>query len=133
MYGPTFSFRIYQESSGNISYTGTWYAESVASASGGRSKYSNYSPGRAKFTISARSMAWVGMTCSYCGMAPVYVDGVYRTSVNTQWGTVNGQHSGPRIMYARSWGAVRSHNMELRPEGSFLHPRVYIDAFYVLN
>jgi hypothetical protein len=133
MYGPTFRFRIYQESSGNISYTGTWYTESVSGASGGRSKYSNYSPGRAKFTVSARAIAWIGMTCSYCGMAPLYVDGAYKTSVNTQYGTVNGQHSGPRVMYQRSWSAVSSHNMELRPEGTFLHPRVYIDAFYVLN
>lgn len=133
MPGPTFTFRIYQETSGNISYTGTWYTESVSGASGGKSKYSNESPGRARFTISARSIAWVGMTCSYCGMAPVYVDGVYRGSINTQWGTQNGQHSGPRVMYQRTWSGVGSHNLELRPEGTFLHPRVYIDAFYVLN
>jgi uncharacterized Zn-finger protein len=131
--GSAFTFRIYQETSGNISYTGSWYTQSVSGASGGKSKYSNTPPGRAKFTISARAIGWVGMTCSYCGMAPVYVDGVYRGSVNTQWGTQNGQHSGPRIMYQRTWKGVGSHNLELRPEGTFLHPRVYIDAFYVLN
>lgn len=133
MTGPLFNFRIYQQTSGQISYTGSWYSESVPGASGGSSKYSNTPPGRARFTIAARAIGWVGMTCSYCGMAPVYVDGVYRGSVNTQAGTQNGQHSGPRIMYQRTWAGVGSHNLELRPEGTFLHPRVYIDAFYVLN
>jgi hypothetical protein len=130
--GTAFRLYLYQQSSVKFAWSGAWYNESVSSALGGSAKYSNYDPATVRFSFFGRAVGWVGMTCSYCGMAPVYVDGVYRGSVNTQWGTQNGQHSGPRIMYQRAWNGGGNHNFELRPERTFLHPRVYVDAAVIL-
>jgi hypothetical protein len=128
-----FTFYIHQETSGNIVYQGTWTRIAVAGASGGYSKYSNQPPGRAKFTIAAMAIAWVGERCWECGKSEVWVNGAYATTVNTYYGTSSGTVQVRRVIYSRTWSSVASRNVELRPEGTMLYPRVYIDAFYVLN
>jgi hypothetical protein len=130
--GPAFRLFVYQETSLSFAWTGTWYRQSVSGALGGYSKYSNEQPATTKFTFAGRAVAWIGMTCSYCGMAPTYVDGTYVTSVNTQGGTQNGQQIPGLIVFQRSWAAKGNHNVEIRPERTFLHPRVYVDAMMVL-
>ena len=130
--GPVFRLMIYQENGLGFVWTGTWTRAAVSGAMGGYSKYSNENPATVKFTFNGRTVAWVGMPCSYCGMAPVYVDGTYVTSVNTQNGTQNGQQVPRKIVYQRGWSKKASHNIEIRPERTFLHPRVYVDAMLVL-
>ena len=129
--GTPFLLYVYQQTSTKFAWSGSWYSESLAGSLGGTTKYSNQNVATVRFTFFARSVAWVGMTCSYCGMAPLYVDGSYSTAINTQEGPHN-WHSAPRVMWQRSWATHGTHNFELRPERTFLHPRVYVDAALLL-
>jgi beta-N-acetylhexosaminidase len=71
-----------QQSSSAVAYGGTWYATGNSYASGGSLRYSTAAGASATFTFTGSSVAWVAMRSPVRGSAKVYVDGLYRTTVN---------------------------------------------------
>lgn len=130
--GPAFRLFVYQETSTKFAWSGTWYRVAVDGALGGYSRYSNEKVASVRFSFTGRAVAWIGMTCAYCGNASVYVDGKYMTKIDTYAGTSNGTQNPRLVIYQRPWAARGNHVVEIVPERTFLHPRVYVDAMIIL-
>src|SRR4029079_15268095 len=88
-----------QQSSSTVRYVGSWVAIGNAYASGG-SLASSPAPGAsATFTFTGRSVAWVSFRSPVRGSAKVYIDGVYKATVNLYASTF----SAPAVGYAARW------------------------------
>jgi hypothetical protein len=71
----------------------------------------------------------VAPTSSTRGKARVYIDGVYRATIDLRTSTL--QHR--RVVYARTFSTSGTHTIELRVLGTAGRPMVSLDAFVVLG
>ena len=127
--GPTLTLTARQETSGSISYVGTWTLGSPTGAFGGSVKYAKTSTARATFSFTGRSVAWVSQMSSNRGIADVYVDGVFVQSVDLFSATTK-----PRMtVFTRSWATSGAHTVQIRIKATVLRPRGDIDAFAFLK
>jgi GH25 family lysozyme M1 (1,4-beta-N-acetylmuramidase) len=116
---------LIQQSSGSVTYGGTWHTWSVSSASGGSDKYATAKGAWAKLTFTGSSVAWVAATGPTRGSADVYVDGVYKGAVSLY---ASAYH--PRqIVFAYSWATNGTHSIKLVNRATSGHPRIDLDAF----
>lgn len=114
-----------QQTSGSVTYGGTWHTGYASSYSGGSSRYSTARGAWARFSFTGSSVAWVTPTGSNRGDAGVYVDGIY-------WGTVHlyaSSYHAAQIVFAFSWATSGSHTIKIVGRGTYGHPRIDVDAF----
>jgi hypothetical protein len=127
--GPRFAARAYQETNRALEYRGRWRGRSAPSASGRRLKYAAAAHATVRFVFRGRSVAWVAPTGPTGGKAQVYLGGRYVRTV--------GQHSVRRsarkVVFARSWAAVRRRVLVIRHASPKGHRAVVVDAFVVLD
>src|SRR5262249_32503290 len=77
-----------------VSYSGgTWYSNQSDSDSGGSAVLSMDTGARADFLFTGSTVQWVGYSDAWSGIADVYVDGIYQTSVDTYAATSLAQAS----------------------------------------
>jgi beta-N-acetylhexosaminidase len=124
-YGPTFEPLLSQQSSSSIAYGGTWHTVANGYASGGSLAYSTVAGARATFRFTGQAVSWVAYRGPTRGSAKVYVDGVYRATVNLYSST----YLARQVMYATSWTANGSHSITIVNLGTAGHSRVDVDAF----
>jgi beta-N-acetylhexosaminidase len=124
-YGPTFEPVLTQQSSSSIVYAGTWHAVANGYASGGTLAYSTATNAAARFTFTGQAVSWVAYRGPDRGSAKVYVDGVYRATVNLYSAT----YLARQVMYATGWTANGSHSITIVNLGTAGHSRVDVDAF----
>ena len=118
----------YQETSPKATYRGIWRSLRTTSASAGRERYATRRGASVSFRFTGRAVAIVAPKGSSRGSAKLYVDGVYK-------GTVNFHRSSwtPRIVVAaRSWTTAGTHTIKLVALGTAGHPRIDVDAFLVI-
>jgi hypothetical protein len=125
--GPATKLLLKQEKSTAISYAGTWKRVSVTGAYGGYVKYATSSSARARFTFTGRFVGWVAPRASNRGVADVYIDGVYVSSVDLYSPTETQR----RVVFSASWSVSGSHSIEIRVNGTADRPRIDIDCFAV--
>jgi subtilase family serine protease len=118
---------LYQESSSAVSYSGTWTTQNSAVASGGKWRFSTHAGDTATFTFQGRKVAWVAVRDTNRGNARVTLDGVV-TGVDTNASTFE-----PRAeSYVGSAGGG-THTLVIKNLGTAGHPRINVDAFFVLS
>ncbi len=61
------------------------------------------------------------------GKAKVYVDGIYRTTIDLHAATA----AGPRIVWALNTHSHRLHTVTIKVSGTAGHPSVVVDGFIV--
>ncbi|HEX2627118.1 MAG TPA: hypothetical protein VHL56_09480, partial [Candidatus Limnocylindrales bacterium] len=127
-YGSTFALRLTQQSSSTVRYAGSWVAIGNAYASGGSLRYSTAAGASATFTFTGRSVAWVSFRSPVRGSAKVYIDGVYKATVNLYASTFSARD----VVYAASWSVDGPHTLRIVNAGTAGHSRVDIDAFLTL-
>ncbi|HEX6868506.1 MAG TPA: S8 family peptidase, partial [Candidatus Limnocylindrales bacterium] len=118
----------YQESSPKVTYRGTWRSLRTSSASGGRERYATTRGASFTFRFTGRAVAVVAPKGTSRGSAKLYVDGVYKGTVNfhrSSWTPRN-------VVVARSWTTAGTHSIKLVALGTAGHPRIDIDAFLVI-
>jgi lysozyme len=125
VYGPTFLPRRVQQTSTAVSWGGTWKNASDPSYSGGSVRYSTSAGAWASYTFTGSAVAWVAERGPTRGSARVYVDGVYKKTVDLYYPT----YQSKRIVYAINWSANGTHTIRIVVEGTAGHPRVDVDAF----
>ncbi|MCL6471928.1 MAG: fibronectin type III domain-containing protein [Firmicutes bacterium] len=83
----------FEEPSTSIVYTGTWSLASSQNASGSAYKYStDYTkPATATFTFTGNSVTWYSAVAPNCGIAKVYLDGVFDREVDLYSPTIKFQ------------------------------------------
>jgi hypothetical protein len=123
--GSSFEPLLTQESSSAVAYSGTWTTVSSSYASGGHLRYTTVRGASATYAFTGASVGWVAYHGPNRGSAAVYVDGVYRATINLY----SASYYSKQIVYAINWGANGTHTIKIVDLGTAGHPRVDIDAF----
>jgi hypothetical protein len=126
-WGYTSTFRItrYEENHSTVAASGWTRARSVG-ASGGYVKWKGGTGSYVRFSFTGRAVAWVAPKAYNRGRAAVYVDGVYRGTVNLRSSTTLTR----RIVFATWWVGPGDHTITIRVSGG---ARVDVDALLVLR
>jgi beta-N-acetylhexosaminidase len=124
-YGRTFEPFIRQQSGGVVAFHGTWHTASTASASGGSLAYSTASGASASYTFAGLSVSWVSYRGPNRGKAAVYVDGVYKETVDLY----SSVYRSKQVVYAASWTASGVHTLRIVNLATSGRPRIDVDAF----
>jgi beta-N-acetylhexosaminidase len=129
VYGPSFRPLRTQQSGGGVTYQGTWHTVSNSYASGGSLAYSTASGASATYRFTGSAVSWVAYRGPDRGSAAIYVDGVYRTTVDLY----SASYYAEQIMYAIHWAGNGSHTIRIVNQGTSGHSRVDVDAFVRLH
>ena len=129
VYGPSFAPAVTQQSSSGVTYTGTWTLAAVTTASGGSLAYATQGGASATFAFTGSSVAWVSYAGPARGSAKVYVDGVYKATIDLYSAT----DSARRVAYAFTWGSNGHHTIKVVAVGTVGHPRIDVDGFAQLT
>jgi len=125
--GPNVTATLLQDGTSIAKYTGTWSNVNLSSASGGRMHRSTKSGSTVTFTTSARAIAVVGRRGPLNGEAKVYVDGVYKSTIDLR----RSSYQSRVVVFNTSWNTTTTHSVKLVVVGGT--GRVDIDAFAFLR
>jgi GH25 family lysozyme M1 (1,4-beta-N-acetylmuramidase) len=128
-YGPTFTPVLLQESVSAISYGGTWTSATDPSASGGSLKFATANGAWTSYAFNGSNVSWVAYRGPNRGSAAVYVDGVYKATVNLYASS----YAARAVVFAANWTWNGTHTLKIVCLGTAGHPRVDIDAFVILK
>jgi hypothetical protein len=127
--GPAVRALRVQQTSGSVTWKGSWTTRSSGSASGGTYRQANASGASATFTFTGRAVGWVASTGPSSGIAKVYVDGAYAGQVDLR----SASPSWRRVVFARIWSTSGAHSIRVVGQGTAGRPSVSVDAFVVLR
>jgi subtilisin family serine protease len=127
--GPNVTATLLQDGTSIAKYTGTWSNVNLSSASGGRLHRSTRKDATVTFTTSARAIAVVGRRGPLNGKAKVYVDGVYKSTIDLYRSTYKSRV----VVFNTSWNTTATHSVKLVVLGTSGRPRIDIDAFVFLR
>ena len=97
--------------------------------SGGHSRTSVQTGATATIAFTGRAIAWAAPTGPTRGAARVYVDGVYRATVNLYRTSFGAR----RLVYRVAWTSAGAHQLKIVVVGTARHPRVDVDAFAIIR
>ena len=118
---------VVQQSSGSISYRGTWRTAYHAGYMDGKARATKARSAKASLQFTGTAIAWVGPVGPSRGKARVYIDGRLVTTVNTWASTFRAS----RVLFTKSWTKVGTHRISIVANGTTGHPTVALDAFLV--
>jgi hypothetical protein len=128
-YSPVFRAGVFQENSTYVKYTSGWLRAAYASGSGGYVAVSGVTNASAQFTFTGSSVAWIGTKATTRGKAYIYLDGVFKTTVDLYSATTI-----PRAAVASYyWPTAGTHTIKVVVVGTATRPKVDIDAFTLLS
>ena len=123
------AFKTEDQKSTATSYTGKWALVSLSSASGGRLHRSTSAGSTVTFRTTARAIAVVGRRGPLNGKAKVYVDGVYKSTIDLY----RSSYQSRVVVFNTSWTSAGTHSVRLVVLGTSGRPRIDIDAFVFLR
>jgi subtilisin family serine protease len=127
--GPTVTASLLQDGTSLARYTGTWSRVNLSSASGGRLHRSTRSGSTVTFRTTARAIAVVARRGPLNGKAKVYVDGVYKSTIDLY----RSSYQSRVVVFNTSWNSTATHSIKLVVVGTSGRPRVDVDAFVFLR
>jgi subtilisin family serine protease len=125
--GPTVTARLLQDGTTIAKYSGKWSSVNLSSASNGKLHRSSSGGAAVVFTTSARAIAIVGRRGPLNGRARIYVDGVYRSTIDLR--KSSSQYK--VVVFNTSWTSTATHSVKLVVIGGT--GRVEVDAFVFLR
>jgi beta-N-acetylhexosaminidase len=126
VYGPFFKPLLTQQSGSGVSYGETWHIVlNHPYASGGSLAYSTAAGASATFRFTGYAVSWVAYRGPNRGSAAVYVDGIYKATVNLY----SAAYQARPMVYAVNWASNGTHTIKILNLGTAGHPRVDVDAF----
>ncbi len=128
-YGSPISARLIQQGSASVAYHGTWTPVSADAYSGGSIRAASVAGRSATFTFTGRAVGWVTTMAPTRGKAKIYVDGVYKATVDLRAASWTARALAWRISFSSS--ATRT--LKVVVVGTAGRPRVDVDAFVVLS
>jgi hypothetical protein len=118
-----------EQSSSRIRYGGTWRSSANPNASGGSLKFATASGASATYRFTGAGVAWVAYRGPTRGVARVYLDGVFKRTINLYATT----YSAKQVVYAFNWGITGTHSIKVVAVGTRGHPRIDVDGFVRLT
>jgi subtilisin family serine protease len=125
--GPPVTASLLQDSTAIAKYGGRWSTVNLSSASNGKLHRSSTGGAAVTFATSARAIAIVGRRGPLNGRAKVYVDGVYRSTINLRASSSLSKV----VVFNTSWTTTASHSVKVVVIGGT--GRVEVDAFAFLR
>ena len=125
--GPPVTASLLQDGTAIAKYSGRWSTVSLSSASNGKLHRSSTGGAAVTFATSARAIAIVGRRGPLNGRAKVYVDGVYRSTINLRASSSLSKV----VVFNTSWTTTASHSVKVVVIGGT--GRVEVDAFAFLR
>ena len=121
--------KLFQETSTHLTYRGGWKTSKSSTASGGKSKFATRKGASATFTFTGRAYALVAAKSSGRGKFKVYVDGVFKSTVDLH----RSKGLGRVVVATGSWASrARTRSSSSWP-GRKGHARVDVDAIAILK
>ncbi|HUQ77766.1 MAG TPA: fibronectin type III domain-containing protein [Patescibacteria group bacterium] len=128
-YGPTFRVVLGSDANTAVKYSGTWTTAASAAALGGSSHRTSSRGAAASYTFSGRDFSWVSAKGPNEGKAAIYVNGVFRATIDLYSAT-----SMPRrIAYRMHWSTVASRTIRIVNLGTSGRPLIDIDGLAILR
>ena len=116
-----------------VSYSGTWYPNSLPGQSGGSAVLAMDPGSRATFTFTGTAVRWIGYRDEWSGIANVYVDGQLETAVDT-YATPSQYQT---VLYSVAGLTANTHTLVIETTGTHSSASagswVWVDAFDVDN
>ena len=115
--------------SSGVTYRGTWKQMTSSPATSGSITTTTRAGASVTYRFTGTGIGLVAPTSATRGKVKVYIDGVYRATVDLRTSTT--QHR--RVVYARSFATSGTHTIQVVALGTTGRPMVSIDAFVVLR
>jgi len=125
-YGARFRPRLLSDDA--AAYTAAWTTAPDLTALGGSLHTASSAGAVAKFTFTARDVAWIAEKGPGMGVAKVYVDGHLRRSIDL----VAGVDMPGQLVFHAHWSAAGTHVIRIVLEGTLGRPVGTVDGFVVL-
>jgi subtilisin family serine protease len=115
--------------SAGVTYHGTWRRMVSTPATGGSITTTTRAGAWVSYRFTGTGIAVVAPTSAIRGKVRVYIDGVYRATLDLRTSSTISR----RVVYARSFGGSGTHAIVLKALGTSGRPMVSLDAFVVLH
>jgi hypothetical protein len=125
--GITFKLSAAQQSSSVVHYKGTWATSSSSTYWGGSTKSSSTKGSTVSYTFTGKSIAWIGAKGSSRGKAAIYINGVYKATVDLYSSTTLKQ----RLVWSANYSTSATRTLTIKVLGTSGRPRVDVDGFAV--
>jgi hypothetical protein len=127
-YGATFRLSGVSQASRGVRYAGTWTTSTSASTWwGGTARASSKAGSTVSYRFTGRTIAWVGLKGPGRGKANVYVNGVFKATVDLYSATTRKQ----LIVWSASYATYATRTVTINVLGTRGRPRVDLDGFTV--
>ena len=127
--GPAVTPILAPDSTAVARYSGTWSTATVSTATNGRLHRSTRAGAAVEFRTNARAISIVGRRGPLNGKAKVYVDGVYRSTIDL----FRSSYQSKVIVFNTSWNTTAMHSVRLVVVGTSGRPGVDIDGLAILR
>ena len=128
-HGTTARLSGYQETSSALRYAGTWRSATSNTYWGGGVRAASTAGSTATFRFTGRSVAWVSPRSPVRGVARIYIDGSYVTTVDLRATVLEPA----RVVFARNWSTGAARTLTIRVTAAPGHPRVDLDGMVTLR
>lgn len=120
--------RTLNERSAAIDYTGSWRRATHGGYGGGSVAYATAKGASATLTFTGTSVIWSGPMGPTRGKAKIYVDGVYRKTVDLRRSSFDARAR----LFRAAWSKSGEHTLKIVVVGTSGRPMVAIDDFWVV-
>jgi predicted outer membrane repeat protein len=128
-YGPVLVAGITQQYDHSVRFTGTWRTGRSSHYSGGTVLYATGKGASAKLTFTGTSVALVTTTGPNRGKVKIYVNDVYKATVDLKSKT-----AAHRVLtWSATWATSGTRTVRIVVQGTSGRPRVDLDAFVVIR
>jgi subtilisin len=120
---------IVSDRSTAVTYRGTWSRYASTPSTNGGITSSHVAQSTAQYRFTGRTIAILAPTNATRGRARIYLDGVYKATVDLRTSTAQYR----RVVYVGNWSTAGAHSIVVRVEGTSGRPTVSLDGFIVLR
>lgn len=122
-----------EENGAGVTYTGTWFDNTLSAHSGGSAKLAVDPGSRVKFSFNGTGANWIGYRDEWSGIGRVYVDGTAVQDVDTYASPAQAQ----AVLYSIDGLPAGAHTLEIEVTGQ-VGPQsadawVWVDAFEAVD
>jgi hypothetical protein len=125
--GSTFTLRAVSQSAAAVHYRGTWSTSTSSIWWGGTARRSATARSTVSLTFTGKSIAWVGLKAATRGKAEVYINGVFKATVDLYSASTLKQ----RIVWSANYASSATRTITIKVLGTSHRPRVDVDGFIV--
>ncbi len=118
---------VVDDRSSSIAYSGSWARTTYAYAANKTLTRTTVPGSRATMTFTGRGVALIAPRSAYRGSIDVYVDGAFVKTVILR----TSPSASRQLVFAKAWGSVGTHTIQLRVRSGNTYPLVELDAFVV--